>query len=262
MSNARTIRQSLCCLLVAFLSYGVLWFPADCARGADPGRLQDQENEDTVSTGETDSDAATRYRPAEKEPEWVSETETRPSTRRLVTSDFRHREREAEEELWDSLIETVRRELDERVASGAGDIIPLDRKALRKQFVPADRWHVHLYYTAVPGGELAEGFGVVDARDGKRYLEWYRCFAEIEVGDEFLSWGREEYEVQLVNSRVRQSLLVVFGVLALFAGTFGLLRLNHQTRGLYRGKLIVLATVLLIVLAVVAFAICDSMVWL
>lgn len=262
MSNARTFRRSLGCLLVAVLSLAVLMIPADGARGACPGRLQDQGNENTVSTGETDSDAATRYRPAEKEPEWVSETDVRPSTRRLVTSDFRHREREAEGELWDKLLETARRELDERVASGAGDIIPLDRKAIRKQFVPSDRWHTHLYYTAVPGGDLAEGFGVVDARDGKRYLEWYRCFAEIEVGEEFLSWGHEQYEVELVNSRVRQSLLVVFGVLAVFAGTFGLLRLNHQTRGLYRGKLIVLATALLIVLAVVAFVIADSIVWL
>lgn len=190
------------------------------------------------------------------------DTASRPSNRRLVSSDFRYREREAEEELLDKLAETIRRELDQRIAFGAGEVIPLDRNSIRKQFVPDEHWHTQLYYTPVPGGELAEPFGKVDARDGKRYLEWYRCFAEIEVGDDFVSWGRAQYETRLVDSRVRQSLFVIFGVLTLFAGTFGILRLNHQTRGLYRGKLIVLATVMLIVLVVVALVIRNSMVWL
>ena len=201
------------------------------------------------------------FRPVGTVPEWTTAdpSTVSSSSRFVIASDYRHYEREANEELWQNAIAAVARKLDERIALGAGRLVPVDRELIKSKLLIPGRSHTHVYQTPLsisiePASEEGD--------DKTKFLEWHRCFMELELNKDFYDWATVEYERRIVESRVWQTALVVLSGFSLLVVLFGFLKFNHRTQGVYTGRLQSIAIFAAIAVIILALALSNSIVWL
>ncbi len=201
------------------------------------------------------------YVPVGAVPEWTHEPQpVEPSSSRLViASDYRHYEREANDELWSNAIAAVASKLDEKIARGAGELVSVNRELIKRKLLVPGRSHTQVYQTP-----LSVSMEPLDEESGDhgKFLEWHRCFIELNFNNEFHAWAAMEYERKIVESRVWQTALMVLSGLGLLVILFGFLHLNHRTQGVYTGRLQSLAMVAAIAIILAALALSNSIEWL
>ena len=170
----------------------------------------------------------------------------------LIKSPERLEQAAARSELESEALKRVYAELDETIAPYASMVLRLTPERVLAHCLVPDRTHAQIIYT-----ELADELA---AELGQSREKSYRYYAQLRFDPAFHAWAQNVYETEVVSSRVQQLALAGGSLVCVLAIVFGFLRVNHQTRGFYRGRLqlLVLAGVLLLLVgaAQISTAIC------
>ena len=150
------------------------------------------------------------------------------------------------------IIETVHRKLDEHFGETTPKIINSVQSL--ENWLASDRVHAQVIYTEL-NDELASELGQTLEKS-------YRYYAQLRLDDSFYDWAHQQREQRLVLSRVHQMGLMGGFLISVLAISFGFLRLNHQTRGFYRGRLQFLAFLGFLVLLLVVGNFAETIVWM
>lgn len=194
------------------------------------------------------------YRDLKPRPTWVVKGNFEDAANQtkylLVASEPRLKQREAEEELEERLVEIVSRHVEDTVAAGAGDAIDLNLDYIRENLLehhpecePDGIYHHVLMWRVADSNQ-----GMLDADE----REAYQCYAQVRVDSLFEDWAEKQWESRVVTSRTMQTGLIGFGLLFSMILAFAYLAAEHKTRGFYSRRLQTVSF-LCIVVAVVLF---------
>jgi hypothetical protein len=235
------------------------------------------DNESTAVSDSTQADSGTVdspdaggetadafYTDVRPRPEWVKrgsyfDAESQ-SEILVVASRPRLRQREAEEELQEQLVQVVRQKVDELFVAGAGKAIGIDLAWVRENVVQphpeCDHHGVyhHLLNWRVPedNREMLES----DVRDA------FQCFSQVKLDSDFRRWAERRWEDRLVLSRTLQTGLIALATLAFLTIAFGYLTAEQKTRGFYSRRLQSAGLACLAIAVVVLWWLATRFAWL
>ena len=247
-------------LLIAMIACCVSTLPV-LAQAADTTLIQDEtdgseqpELDEKSITGDPSPAAGEKeslYTVVGEQPEWVThaqyiDTETQ-SEYLVIHSQPRLKQREAEDELEELLVEAVRERVDEMFAEGAGKAIGIDLTYVRENMIQQnEECHDDGIYQQLLSWKVPESNrGML----GSEVRDAYQCFAQIRFDPEFETWASAQWENQLVISRTFQTGLIALSVLLVLGLAFGYFSADHITRGFYSRRLQTMGLGLLLITA-------------
>lgn len=193
-----------------------------------------------MESGAADFESLNRmYRDVQPRPAWVIKGDFEDTANRtkyfLVASEPRLKQREAEEELEERIVEIVSRHVEDTVAAGAGGAIDIDLDYIRENLL---EYHQEcepdgIYHHVLMWQVTDSNRGLLDADE----REAYQCYAQLKVDSQFEDWAEKRWESQVVKSRTMQIGLIGFGVLFSMILAFAYLAAEHKTRGFYSRRL-------------------------
>ena len=194
------------------------------------------------------------YRDVQPRPTWVIKGDFEDTANHtkylLVASEPRLKQREAEEELEERILEMVSRHVEDTVAAGAGDAIDVDLDYIRENLLEYHRECETdgIYHHVLMWQVTDSNRGMLDADE----REAYQCYAQLKVDSLFEDWAEKRWESQVVKSRTMQIGLIGVGVLFTMVLAFAYLAAEHKTRGFYSRRLQTVSF-LCIVVAILSF---------
>ncbi len=153
----------------------------------------------------------------------------------LVASQPRLKQREAEEELEECLVATVRDHVDHMFTPGTGQSIGIDLAYIREHLLQhhpqcdAQGVYNQLLRWRVP--EANQGMLNSETRQA------FQCFSQVRLDPEFQRWAEHQWENRLVISRTQQIGLLGLLTLSVLTVVFGYFTAEQKTRGFYSRRL-------------------------